>query len=646
MREMVPPCQAACPALTDVQQYVGLVALGRFSEAYASARLTNPFSNSCGYVCFHPCEQNCRRAAVDEPISIMELKRAAATFSKTERLRDGETASQKTYLQPPSLPAAQSRKKVCIIGAGPAGLTAAQDLALADFDVIVYEREKKAGGMLRQTIPSYRLPDEALDRDISEIEGAGVTIEFGRDLGKNLALDELEVKFDAVIIATGLPVSRSIPIFPSAGDSIYTALPFLKAAKAGTPLPIDRRVIVVGGGNVAIDVARTAVRLGAEEVNLVCLESREEMPAHDWEIEEAREEGVKMNCCLGPSAVATEGTAVSGLTCQAVSRVFDEDGRFDPTFVKNEFTDIAGETIIVSIGQGRETDVLGASADEIIGGRRAGVFMAGEFATGPGSAIGAVQNGHDAADAVMGYLSELDIPVEESETLGELPNRIVPLITSRNRKHGTSRPPAERGQDFQLFEPGLERTEAVREALRCMSCLSGAVVDSKKCIACLTCVRVCPFQIPKITAENIASIDSLECQACGLCASECPAAAITLCRGQEARLLDDAIIAAASAGRVEFYCANRLYSEDGVVPNEAGLVPVQCMARVNDLVIYEALRAGAKQVVLAECLEHDCAYGKEAPGGTVRELTQARVDRISNTLAGLGLDAGAVYIKE
>ncbi|MFH1736545.1 MAG: FAD-dependent oxidoreductase, partial [Actinomycetota bacterium] len=302
---IVAPCTAACPALTDVQGYVSLAALGRFAEAFEVARLTNPIAASCGYICFHPCEEKCRRTAVDETVSIMELKRAACTFGAESREQRAESKESAEH-------------KIAVIGAGPAGLTAAQDLALAGASVTVYERENKAGGMLRQTIPAYRLPDEAIDRDIAAVEATGIKIAYGRELGKNLALDEIRANHDAVIVAAGLPESRSLPVFPSEGDKILTAISFLKDVKAGKPPVIKSRVIVVGGGNVAIDVARSAVRLGAAEVNLVCLEAREEMPAHDWEIEEAAAEGVIMNCCLGPAEVLGDAAVPAGLKCQAV----------------------------------------------------------------------------------------------------------------------------------------------------------------------------------------------------------------------------------------------------------------------------------------------------------------------------------------
>ncbi len=625
-RYIVPPCQAACPAFTDVQGYVSLAALGRFAEAYDIARLTNPFATSCGYVCFHPCEQNCRRGGVDSPISIMELKRAAATYGKPSSPPRGEGKGEG---------AKSASKKIAVIGAGPAGLTAAQDLVSQGHDVTVYEREPKAGGMLRLTIPNYRLPDEALDRDIDLIKAAGVNIEYGQELGKNLQLADLTKSFDAVIIATGLPLSRSLPVFPAAGDDILLAIPFLKAVKAGNPPALKEHVIVVGGGNVAIDVARSAVRLGSR-VDLVCLEARDEMPAHDWEIDEAAEEGVVMNCCLGPAEVLVGGEKIGGLKCQAVASVFDAEGRFNPTFIESEFKEIAGETIIIAIGQ---------AGEKIAGLEDAkGVFAAGEFAEGPGSAIKAVQSGHIAAAKALAYLSGDKEAAYEPEALADLTERMTPLVPKRDRVKAEARNAAERKKDFGLFEPGLSEINAVREALRCLACLSGAVVEPDKCIACLTCVRVCPFEIPKIGTENIAVIDTVECQACGQCATECPASAITLSRGQVERLLEETAKAAAANKTVEFFCLNRL--KDNEVVSAPGRIPVTCAAQISELAIYKALESGAEKVVIAICPEGECFFDLPAAAGDVRERLKARVDSVKATLSGLGFDPNTIEIKE
>ena len=633
--KLVAPCQAACPALTDVQGYVSLAALGRFAEAFDVARLTNPIANCCGYICFHPCEEKCRRKAVDEAVSIMELKRAAATFGVAAQNNKQEIKNNKRA----------GGKRIAVVGAGPAGLTAAQDLALAGASVTVYEREDKAGGMLRQTIPTYRLPDEAIDRDVAAVEATGIKIAYGHELGKNLALDEVRANHDAVIVAAGLPESRSLPVFPAEGDKILTAIPFLKDVKAGRPPALKSHVIVVGGGNVAIDVARTALRLGSAEVNLVCLEAREEMPAHDWEIEEAAAEGVIMNCCLGPAEVLGDAAAPAGLKCQAVKSVFNADGVFNPTFFNDSFTDIAGDTIIVAIGQKRGSVLEGVLGAGPYNQGKDGLFFAGEFLTGPGSAIEAVQSGHDEAAKAIAYLKGSAEKETSATGLDELPERMRSLVAKKNRKRGAARPAADRRKDLGLFEPGLTKNDTVLEALRCLSCLSGAVVDRDTCIACLTCIRVCPFEIPKIGAENVAEIDPVECQACGLCVTECPASAIALTRGQAERLARDIDGALASTKDIEFFCMNRLENTDEPVA-AAGRVPVPCAAQVSETAILTALLKGAKRVSVSICPESGCRYGSTEPNRDARRRLTDRVISVKETLTGLGLDPESINIRE
>ncbi|MFH1737113.1 MAG: FAD-dependent oxidoreductase [Actinomycetota bacterium] len=635
-RQIVAPCQAACPALTDVQEYVSLAALGRFAEAFEVARLTNPIAASCGYICFHPCEEKCRRTAVDEAVSIMELKRAAAVYGTAE------TKNQKPKTKNPIK---LNGKEIAVVGAGPAGLTAAQDLALAGASVTVYERENKAGGMLRQTIPAYRLPDEAIDRDVEAITSAGVTIEYGRELGANLALDEMVDDFDAVVVATGLPLSQTASMFPVEGENIYAAIPFLKAVKAGTQKSLKNRVIVVGGGNVAIDSARSAARLGAHDVTILYRRGQKEMPARQDEIADALTEGVKLVTLAAPVAIER----LSG--CLAVTCVrmelgkVDASGRRRPVPVKGSEYGIKADTVIVAIGQARDTAALGEAADRVTKKSIDGVFMTGEFAEGPGSAIQAVQSGHDAAGQVISYLTGSKAAGTSMTGLDELPDRMRSLIAKKNRKRGAARPADDRRKDFGLFEPGLTQIDTVREALRCLSCLSGAVVDRDTCIACLTCVRVCPFEIPKIGAENVAEIDPVECPACGLCVTECPASAIALTRGQAERLVRDIDGALAGKKDIEFFCMNRLENTDEPVA-AAGRVPVPCAAQVSETAILTALLKGAKSVSVSICPESGCRYGSTEPGRDARRRLTERIMSVKETLAGLGLDPESINIRE
>ncbi len=623
-REYLPPCQAACPISTDVQGYLMQSALGDFTGAYDNARLTNPFVSSCGFICFHPCEDKCRRKDVDKALSVMSLKRSASEHGEHRKIVN---RVEKTG------------RKVAIVGAGPAGLTAAQDLSLMGHDVTVYERESKAGGMLNQTLPRYRLPREAIEDDIHWIESAGVKIMTGKEAGRDFTLDSLKKDgFDAVLIATGLPVSRSLPVFPDGHKSVYLAIPFLKAVAGGEKPELGDEVIVVGGGNVAIDVARSAVRLGAKNVKIVCLESREEMPAHSWEIEEAAEEGVEMNCCFGPYQVLG-GESITGLKCQAVKSVFDQQGRFNPTFFEGKFGEVGGDTIIVSIGQARDTGWLGMGVEEVLKSGEKGVFLAGEFAMGPGGCIDAMKNGHTAARQVHEFLTGVSVSIEEPKVLNDLPERMRSLVKTRDRIKREARPADRRTEDFDLFESGYTIKEGCKEGLRCMSCGAGAVVDKGKCIACLTCVRICPYEIPKIGPESIAVIDPDECQACGICITECPASAIGFRRDQEERILT-AIEEAPDLSVIEFYCRNRLFFEDEKPVQGKTRIGVLCIAHVSARAILKAYEQGAKAISLYTCPGDECFY-KEG-----HEWAKDRIYNVKSLLTAAGYDAESLVYKD
>jgi NADPH-dependent glutamate synthase beta subunit-like oxidoreductase/NAD-dependent dihydropyrimidine dehydrogenase PreA subunit len=555
----------------------------------------------------------------------MALKRAASELGRHATV---ENQAKKTG------------KKIAVIGGGPAGLTAAQDLCILGHDVTVFERESKAGGMLSQTIPKYRLPREAVEDDIRWIESAGVKLKTGKEAGKDFMIEDLKNQgFEVTLIATGLPVSRSLPVFPDEHRSIYLALPFLKAVANGERPKLGDEVIVVGGGNVAIDVARSAKRLGVKQVKLVCLESREEMPAHSWEIEEAAEEGIEMNCCFGPYEVMG-GEPMEGLRCQAVKSVFDRDGRFNPTFFEDKFNEVGGDTIIVSIGQGRDVSWLGDSAQAVLNDEVDGVFSAGEFAVGPGGCVDAMKNGHTAAVKIDEYLTGEVMETGDQKVLGELPERMREQVKVRERIERDIRPALERIDDFDLFEAGYAQKYACKEALRCMSCAAGAVVDKGKCVACLTCVRVCPYEIPKIGPESVAVIDPEECQACGICITECPALAIGFRRDQEERLFKAIEEAASSSAGIDFYCRNRLFFEDEKTQKDRARINVTCIAHVSARAILKAYELGAQAVTLYVCPGDECFY-KEG-----HEWAQDRVQNVKSVLAAAGYEPDSLTYKD
>ncbi len=523
LRTEQPPCVVACPAHVDARRYVSLCAEGRFTEALAVVLETNPLPAVCGRACMHPCEDECRRAKIDDPIAICMLKRAAADF--------GEYPERK--------PEAIRDERVAVVGSGPAGLTAAYDLGLLGYRVTIFEQHPELGGVLRYGIPPYRIPTEVLERDVDHILSVGIESVTGTRVGTDIPLEKVEADFDAIVVAPGLQLSRSLPIPGIDLPGIVGAMPFLAAVNAGEKVALGKRVLVIGGGNVAIDAARSALRLGADEVRLVCLEQRDSMPANSWEIEEAEEEGVEIIAGWGPREVLGQ-EAPTGLRVVKCLSVFDENKRFNPAFDEELSLEIPADTIIVAIGQG--SDLTGLDAIKNERGQlhaapeprenAARIFTAGDAVYGPKRIIDAIAAGHRVAASVHAELSG------ESERLRELDREMIPvgeMPEEEKRKLGT-KPRYEspkvcaldRAECFDEYEQGFDRATAQREAQRCLSCTAGARVDTSRCAECVTCVRVCPFGVPRFDESGFPGFPLDMCRACGVCATECPAVAITL----------------------------------------------------------------------------------------------------------------------
>ena len=419
------PCVAACPVHTDTRLYVEHILHGRYEGALDLLLAANPFSSVCGRICHHPCEQSCRRSKVDAPVGLRQLKRFVV-----EATRD--------YRERRRAPVRRSRKEsIAVVGAGPAGLTAAHDLARAGLGVTVFEAGPEPGGMLGTTIPRYRLPYHVLREDIDDVLALGVELQTSCKVGEDIGLGELRRRHWATLIATGLSESRTLGVPGIDSRGVLLALPLLRAISAGDAPPVGGRVVVIGGGNVAADVARCVRRLGATEVTMASLESREELPAWEWEIEEALEEGIELAPGWGPKAVLARDGAVSGIELKRCVRVFDEGGGFNPAFDEDETRALAADTVVLAIGQAADLTCLTGSEVKVVGGGRLeydvetmatserGVFACGEVSTGPGAAVEAVADGHRAARAIQHFLDtgellkqapreELRRPVEQA----------------------------------------------------------------------------------------------------------------------------------------------------------------------------------------------------------------------------------------
>jgi NADPH-dependent glutamate synthase beta subunit-like oxidoreductase/Pyruvate/2-oxoacid:ferredoxin oxidoreductase delta subunit len=483
------PCKAACPAGIHVQGYVALIAQGKFAEALALIREAIPFPGVCGRVCHHPCEAACRRGEHDQPVAIEYLKR----FVSDNVLRP--TSYVRRPISNLQSPIPNIQAKVAIIGSGPAGLTAAYFLAREGYPLTVFEALPVAGGMMAAGIPSYRLPRDVLQSEIQVIEALGVEIRTNTSIGPNgdLSLEELRRDYDAVFVAVGAHGSRRLNVEGEDLAGVLHGVDFLREVNLGRKVAVGERVVVVGGGNVAIDSAMVARRLGGQQVTILYRRSREEMPANSWEIEEAEEEGIAFQFLATPARVLGENGRVTGLECLRMELGEpDESGRRRPVPVADSEFVVEADTIIVAIGQTLEAggwklkagnwiavDPLTLATDV------PGVFAGGDAVTGPATVIEAIAAGKRAAKSIARYLRGEDLaagrtlwPPDTSEVEYYTPPIVEPEIRAQMPKLSVT----ERA-DFAEINLGFSEKEAMAEAQRCLSC--------GVCSECLECVKVC-----------------------------------------------------------------------------------------------------------------------------------------------------------
>jgi NADPH-dependent glutamate synthase beta subunit-like oxidoreductase/ferredoxin len=605
------PCMMACPAHTNAGRYVALIAEGRFEEAYRFARDPNPLASICGRVCAHPCETACRRGEIDRPIQIRALKR----FLTERHGPESKNFKPNPVEQQPKLPF-----KVAVIGAGPVGLSAAHDLALMGYPVTIFEAAAVPGGMLYLGIPEYRLPRDVVEAQVREIlETGDVTLKLNQRAGKDFSIEDLRSQgFAAVLIAVGAHRSRDLSIPGVDLDGVYKGIDFLLNVNLGYKFTIGKKVVVIGGGNVAMDVARSAarevvrqhemqtedwaknltavashemvdislsaLRMGASEVHIVCIERRNEMPAALEEIEEAETEGVIIHAGVGPNKVLGQDGRVTALETVRTSRVFDEQGRFSPQFQSGSESQIDCDTVILAIGQSPNLDFLGPSSKIEVTPRGLiavdrdnlmtsvpGIFAGGDCVFGPRLIIDSVADGKRAAVGIDEFLrgQQHADPLLEIEVLDrhqmitnymEIARQSVPML------------PLERRTGVTEVEIGFDEQTAVQEAQRCLHCwintvFEGTEVDGTECVLCGGCVDVCPEQclelvplqeiefpepvlallennesayevelrgvaVQELAEKQITGAvmvkDETRCIRCGLCALRCPVNEITM----------------------------------------------------------------------------------------------------------------------
>lgn len=566
------PCLAACPVHTNAGVYVAAIADGDDELAYLTARLPNPFASVCGRVCAAPCEDACRRGEIDDPIAIRALKRFV-----TERhgVEAGPGSSAADIAAPPTV---EREGSIGVVGGGPAGLSAAHDLRRQGYEVTVYEATDRLGGMMRLGIPEYRLDREVIGAEIDAIVAMGVEVRLEQRLGQQISLAGLRADHDAVFLAFGATLGRGLDIEGSDADGVLRAIEYLINVNRGFEADVGDRVLVVGGGDVAmdaartalraeayagtaddgvrqgsmieaLDVARTAARSGARQVMVMSLESREQMPASAFEIEEAARENIEFINGRGPNRLIVEDDRVVGVeTVRAVS-VFDAEGRFAPVFDDDDLAIVDVDTVILAVGQAVDTAALGTDGPELSARGTIGVedslmtslpmvWAGGDAANGPRTLIEAIADGRRVAAGIhealggtseegqAGEMVQLQQFHRYDDDYDRVPRVDVPTI-STDRRIGLAE-----------VETGFSEEQARCEARRCLRCFENILLDPAACVLCGLCSDVCPIDLialvpseeidPEVVGGTALTLDERACIRCGLCIERCPTDALSM----------------------------------------------------------------------------------------------------------------------
>lgn len=555
-------CQWACPAHTPVPEYLRLIAAGRYADSYEINWWSNVFPGILGRVCDRPCEPACRRGRVDEePVAICRMKRVAADLK-------GDISARL-----PKPPQQKNGKRVACVGAGPASLAAARDLALAGYDVTVFDNGKSAGGMMRSQIPKFRLPDSVIDEECGYVADLGVNVVLDRYVSSLAALRA--EGWDAILVGTGAPRGREadLPGREEAGAHIHIGIDWLSNIAFGHVETVSKRVIVLGGGNTAMDCCRSSLRLGAEKVHVIVRSGFDEMKASPWEKDEALHEGVDIRNCMVPTAFEHDNGKLTGVTFEHVEVQYDEQGkrRLAPT---GRFETVPCDQVLVAIGQensfpwierdlGLEFDKWNMPVlnEQTLQSSVPDVFFAGDAALGPKNIIEAVAQGHRAAVSIDLFLSGKDVVADRPGERVTLASQKMGIhewaydndISEEDRQQMATRNLKEALKDIKLeLELGFDVEKACHEAARCLNCDMATVFTPPACIECDSCVDICPTECITFTeggdeaelrARLKAPAPNLEqplyigeglktgrvmvkdenlCLHCGLCSERCP----------------------------------------------------------------------------------------------------------------------------
>jgi formate dehydrogenase major subunit len=538
-------CLHACPAHTDVPRYISLIADGKFGEAYDLNRKANVFPAILGRICMHFCEAACRRRLIDEPVAICALKRAAADHKP-----DNGNSAAPLFIQ--------NRRRLAIVGAGPAGLTTADDLARLGYKVTIFEALPVAGGMLNVGIPPYRLDRTLIQKAVEELERLGVDIRLATPVGDDVTLENLQSNYHAVLVAAGAhkPIKLNIPGEELTG--VVHGVTFMRKVNLSQKTPLGRRVAVIGGGNTAIDCARSARYLGADKVTVLYRRTRDEMPVSTEELTEAEEEGVSIEILVSPLRVIGDSQGqVVGLECIR-NRLVEPDGSGRPRPVPIEGSQFVlnVDTVLPAVSQSPDTsflpDIFARSkwdtvevAPNSFMTNVKGVFAVGDYATGPRDVISVIADAHRASAAIHSYLQGALIG-EKGHCLkqSQLPHTVDSNYDALTRQTMPTLPATKRHNIDTEVQLGFEPETAMTEAKRCLQCDYNISIDSKRCILCGGCVDVCPYGSIQLipldeiecdkTVPDLAHIqqgaalilDESHCIRCGLCIRRCPTKAI------------------------------------------------------------------------------------------------------------------------
>lgn len=494
------PCKTNCPAHIGIQGYIKLASQGKYLEALELIKKENPFPAVCGRVCNRRCEQACTRGELDAPIAIDEIKKFIAAQELTSA---GRFVPEKKH--------DYSDYKIAVVGSGPAGLSCAYYLALDGYTVTVFEKERKLGGMLTLGIPSFRLEKDVLEAEIDILRQMGVQFQTGVEVGKDVTLDALRKQgYRAFYVAIGAQGGRKVGVEGEDAKGVLSGIEFLRKINAGESLKLSGKTIVIGGGNVAVDVARTAVRSGADTVAMYCLESREIMPASAEEIEEAEGEGISIHTCFGPKRILTENGKVTGVEFKKCLSVFEADGRFAPKYDEADTVIVEADNVLVTIGQSilwgdllagtnaqfNRNGTLQADGFTYQSGQ-ADVFTGGDCCTGPKFAIDAIAAGKQAAISIHRFVHP-----GQSLTIGRDRREYVELDKKSAVIDDYDHTPRQKPETLDSKEPATRTFRDLRgtftpeqvqkETARCLGC-GVTLVDSYMCVGCGQCTTKCKF---------------------------------------------------------------------------------------------------------------------------------------------------------